>query len=164
MKHAVSLTFLVVVLWLGLSGLYKPVVLGLGVASCALVVYLALRMDVVDHEGHPIHLRPLQVLSYWAWLTREIVRSNVDVARRVLDPKLPIDPCVVTVECSQRTEFGQVVYANSITLTPGTVSMDVSGNRIRVHALTRKAAESLLTGEMDRRVAALEAGRDPAPR
>lgn len=163
MKHAISLTLLVVILWLGLSGLYKPVVLGLGVASCALVVYLSLRMDVVDHEGHPIHLRPLQILGYWAWLTVQIVKSNLDVARRILDPRLPIDPGVVTVECSQRTEFGQVVYANSITLTPGTLSMDVSGNRIRVHALTREAAEDLLTGEMDRRVAALEAGRDPAP-
>jgi multicomponent Na+:H+ antiporter subunit E len=129
--------------------------LGLGALSALLVVTIALRMDVLDREGHPIHLRP-KALLYWPWLGWEIVKSNVDVARRILSPTLPISPTVIRLKASQKSELGKVIYANSITLTPGTVSIDIDGDKIEVHALTREAAQALRTGDMDRRVTRFE--------
>ena len=104
-------------------------------------------------------------LLYLPYLALEIVKANLDVARRILDPKLPIDPVLVRVKTSQASELGQVLYANSITLTPGTVSMQVDGGGILVHAIAREMAEDLEGGEMDRRVTAVErgGGRRPIP-
>jgi multicomponent Na+:H+ antiporter subunit E len=95
-------------------------------------------------------------LPYVPWLLWEILKANVDVARIILHPKLPIRPHLFRVEASQRSEVGQVIYANSITLTPGTISLDVRDNGILVHALTDEAADELKKGEMDGRVTRLE--------
>jgi multicomponent Na+:H+ antiporter subunit E len=155
MAHAISLGAVLFGLWLLLSGHYTPLLLGFGVASCVLVVLISARMDVVDREGHPIHLGP-RALTYWPWLLVEIVKANIDVAKRIVDPKLPISPTMLRVKASQKTEVGRVIYANSITLTPGTVSVDLEGDMIEVHSLTAEGAEALLEGEMDRRVTAME--------
>ena len=142
-------------LWLLLSGHFEPLLLILGLASVALVVWIARRMDVIDHEGHPIGLTP-RILLYWPWLIWEIVKANIDVMRRILDPALPISPTVVRVPASQKTELGTVIYANSITLTPGTVTIDLEGNDLIVHAFSEDGAIALESGEMDRRVTAVE--------
>lgn len=155
MAQAISLGAVLFGLWLLLSGHYTPLLLGFGVASCALVVLISARMDVVDREGHPIHLGP-RALTYWPWLLVEIVKANIDVAKRIVDPKLPISPTMLRVKASQKTEVGRVIYANSITLTPGTVSVELEGDMIEVHSLTVEGAEALLEGEMDRRVTAME--------
>lgn len=155
MAQAISLGAVLFGLWLLLSGHYTPLLLGFGVASCALVVLISARMDVVDREGHPIHLGP-RALTYWPWLFVEIVKANIDVAKRIVDPKLPISPTMLRVKASQKTEVGRVIYANSITLTPGTVSVELEGDMIEVHALTAEGAASLEEGEMDRRVTAME--------
>ena len=137
--------------WLLLSGMFEPLLLILGVASCAVVVAITLRMDLADHEGHPIHLSS-RALTYWPWLMIEIIKANIDVARCVLAPGLPISPTLVRVTATQKSDLGLVIYANSITLTPGTISVDVEPGEILVHALTRAGADALETGEMDRRV------------
>ncbi|MEE8266481.1 MAG: Na+/H+ antiporter subunit E [Acidiferrobacterales bacterium] len=155
MVHAISLALVLFALWLLLSSHYVPLLIGLGALSVLLVVTIALRMGVVDREGHPIHLSP-KALLYWPWLAWEIVKSNVDVARRILSPTLPISPTVIRLKASQKSELGKVIYANSITLTPGTVSIDIDGDKIEVHALTREAAQALRTGDMDRRVTRFE--------
>ena len=142
-------------LWLLLSGHFEPLLLGFGIASCLLVVAIAHRMDVVDHEGHPIHIGH-RALLYWPWLLLEIAKSNVEVARLILHPKMPISPVLVQVPAGQKTDLGQVIYANSITLTPGTVSVELEEGNILVHALTAAGATALEAGEMERRVAALE--------
>ncbi len=155
MIHALSLGAVLLGLWLLLSGHYAFFLLTLGVASTVLVLVIALRMDVVDQEGHPVHLT-FTALLYWPWLGWQIVKANIDVARRILAPGLPISPTVVKVKASQKSEVGKVMYANSITLTPGTISMRLEGDEIEVHALTREVAEELRQGEMDRRVSAVE--------
>ncbi len=152
--HSISLGLVLFGVWLLLAGFFAPLLLGLGVLSCVIVLSIANRMDVIDREGVPIHLG-WRILSYWAWLVVEIVKANLDVARRVLDPKLPIHPVLVRVKASQASELGQVIYANSITLTPGTVSMQVAGGEILVHAIAKEMAEDLEGGEMDRRVTAV---------
>lgn len=153
--HALSLFLVLYAVWLGLSGHFTPFLLIAGAVCCAIAVLIAHRMDVIDHEGHPIHLTWRAPL-YYAWLAWQIAKANVDVAWRVLHPKLPIDPVLERVPTSQHTDLGRVIYANSITLTPGTVATDVTEKTIEVHALTRKGLESLRKGQMDAKVTALE--------
>jgi multicomponent Na+:H+ antiporter subunit E len=155
MIRAISLGGLLYATWWLLSGHLDPLLLGLGSASSLLVVVIAWRMDVIDHEGHPVQLT-WRILLYWPWLLWEIAKANVEVARIIVDPKLPISPRVIRVRASQRSELGQVIYANSITLTPGTVSVDLQDGMIDVHCLTPGLAAGLAQGDMDRRVANVE--------
>ena len=156
--HSLSLGAVLFAVWLLLSGHYTTFIIALGMASCALVVLVTLRMDLADREGHPIHLT-WRALTYWPWLRIEIIKSNIDVAKLILSPNLPITPTLLRVKASQTSDLGQVIYANSITLTPGTISVDVANGEILVHALSREGAEALLEGEMDRRVTRM-AGED----
>ncbi len=156
--HSFSLGAVLFAVWLLLSGHYTPFLIALGIASSALVVLVTLRMDVADREGHPIHLS-WRALTYMPWLMIEIIKANVDVAKQIMSPSLPITPTLLRVKASQTSDLGQVIYANSITLTPGTISVDVANGEILVHALSREGAESLLKGEMDRRVTRM-AGED----
>ncbi|MCP5432288.1 MAG: Na+/H+ antiporter subunit E [Alphaproteobacteria bacterium] len=143
--------------WLLLSGHYTPLILTFGAASILLVLYLVHRMDVVDHNDLPSRFSP-GIIMYYPWLAWEILKSNVDVARIVLDPKLPISPTVFTVDALQKSDIGRVTFANSITLTPGTVTVDIIGKQFIVHALTKEGARAVLSNDMNRRVAALERG------
>jgi len=155
LKHAFNLTLFLFAIWVLLSGHYTPLMLLFGVLSTLFVVFLATRADLIDRETQPVLIK-LSVLFYWVWLGREIIKSNIDVTRRILSPGLPISPTVFTVRAGQKTELGRVTYANSITLVPGTVTMDVDGDVFTVHALTREAAADLKCGEMNRRVCNVE--------
>ncbi|MBW2185529.1 MAG: Na+/H+ antiporter subunit E [Deltaproteobacteria bacterium] len=155
MKHTFYLTMTLVAFWLLLSGHYTPFVLSCGFFSILITVYIALRMDVVDDEAQPIHLTS-SILFYWLWLTKEVVLANIAVCRRIWSPRLNISPTVICVDASQKTPLGIMLYANSITVTPGTVCINIEGNKLEVHALTWSAAQDLLSGEMDRRVSQLE--------
>ena len=156
--RTLSLFALLFLTWLLLSGLYTGLLLGLGVLSCLLVVAVCRRMQIVDLEGHPNHL-VIGMLRYMPWLLWAIVKANIDVARRIVHPRLPVSPRVIRVAVSQKTHLGQVVYANSITLTPGTVAVETGEGTIEVHALTREAAEEVRSGDMDGRVTDLEGER-----
>ncbi len=145
--------------WLLWSGIYQPLTVGFGVASCLFTAWLAARMGIIDEEGNPVHLIPGLIL-YVPWLVWAIIKSNIDVAARILRPGLPISPRVFKVKCSQQNDLGRVVYANSITLTPGTVTIDVEGDELTVHALTAEAEADLLTGDMDSRVTRLQDSGD----
>ncbi len=156
--RTLSLFVLLFLIWLLLSGIYTGLLLGLGVLSCLLVVAVCHRMNIVDPEGHPSHLIP-GLLRYMPWLFWAITKANIDVARRIVHPRLPLAPCVIQVAASQKTHLGQVIYANSITLTPGTVAVETDEGTIDVHALTREAAEDVRSGAMDGRVTDLEGER-----
>lgn len=156
MLHTVSLGLASFGLWLLLSGHYNTLLISLGVISSVIVVIISMRMDVVDHDGHPLHLG-WKALGYLPWLIWKIILSNLDVCRTILHPRLPISPTIVHLKSSQKTELGKVIFVNSITLTPGTVSMQIENNeRIEVHALNQAAALELEEGEMDRRVSRME--------
>jgi len=143
--------------WLILSGHFEPLLMGFGIGSSALVVYLALRMDVVDHEGLPIDLG-VRFWLYVPWLMKEIFVSNVRVARIILTPSLPIDPILVKYHASQKTDLGRAIYANSITLTPGTITTWVDQDTLDVHSLTWIDVDGREEDEMDRRVSWVEQG------
>ena len=141
--------------WLALSGHYTPMLVAAGAASAVLCLLAAIRMRVVDAEGHPIHLFR-GVVTYFPWLIREIVKSGWGVTKLILHPRLPISPTMTVVRASQRTRAAVATYANSITLTPGTITVAVKGNDLTVHALTREGALDLEAGGMDRRVSQFE--------
>jgi multicomponent Na+:H+ antiporter subunit E len=110
---------------------------------------------VIDREGFPVHLSG-RLLTYIPWLTKEIAKSNWDVARIVLDPSLPISPTMQSFRVTPRTDLGKVIYANSITLTPGTITTGIIGDTFEIHALTGAAWDGTEEGEMGRRVCQLE--------
>lgn len=145
-------------LWLILSGHYTPWLLGMGLVATILVVYVAYRMDVVDHEGVPIIHLSLRIIGYSFWLIGEVVKSNLAATRIVLSPTMRISPTVVRFRGQQRSDLGKVIFANSITLTPGTVTVAVKGQDFYVHALFEEAVDGIEEGEMNRRVAQLEEG------
>lgn len=155
LKHTFNLSLFLFAIWLLLSGHYTPLLLALGVLSTLLVVLLATRADLIDRETHVVLLKP-SMLFYWLWLGREIIKSNIDVTRRILSPGLPISPTLFSVRSGQKTDLGRVTYANSITLVPGTVTVDINGDVFTVHALTQAAAADLKRGEMNRRVCDVE--------
>jgi multicomponent Na+:H+ antiporter subunit E len=126
-----------------------------GAASAVVCVLAAIRMRAADAEGHPIELLRGAV-TYFPWLSREIVKSGWAVTKLILHPRLPISPTMTVVRASQRTPVGVATYGNSITLTPGTITVGVSGNVLTVHALTRDGALDLEAGGMDRRVSQFE--------
>jgi len=143
--------------WVVLSGMFTPFLLAAGLATALAVASLALRMEIADREGHPVHLA-LAALTYWPWLLREIAVSAWQVTKIILHPRLPISPALVRFKPSQESTVGLVTHANSITLTPGTVTVEADHEEFLVHALTRTGADAVPGSEMDRRVRRLEGG------
>jgi len=150
-----ALTASLFAFWLLLSGIYTPFLVLSGLGASLAVALLAQRMEVADREGHPIHLA-LAALTYWPWLLREITKSGWQVARIIVDPRLPISPTFVRFKPSQKSTVALATHANSITLTPGTITVDAGHEEFLVHALTRESAAALAGSEMDRRVSRLD--------
>jgi multicomponent Na+:H+ antiporter subunit E len=141
--------------WLALSGHYTPMLITAGAFCAGVCVLAAIRMRAADAEGHPIELFR-GAITYFPWLAREIAKSAWSVTKVILHPRLPISPTMTVVRASQRTPAGIASYANSITLTPGTITVGVNGNDLTVHALVRDGAIDLEEGGMDRRVSQFE--------
>lgn len=156
MTRSISFLAVLYAFWLLLSGIFTPFLLAAGAGSALGVFLLARHMDLIDREGFPIHLGGRALFSYWPWLVKEIVKSAWDVSRRIIDPRMPISPTLVEFAPTQKTDLGLVIHANSITLTPGTIAVEVEPGRFLVHALTREGAAGLAGSEMDRRCTELE--------
>lgn len=148
------LALLLALAWLLWSGFYTPLLLGLGAFSCALVIYLSHRMGLVNSDlfSGTVSLR---LFAYWAWLAKEVVKSSLEVTRCVLSPRLPISPTVAEFDAHTDHPVDLAILGNSITLTPGTLTLQIRDGHFKVHALTEAGAKDLLTGEMDRRVSEL---------
>lgn len=140
--------------WLLLSGHYEPWFVVSGAVLTVATVGFCLLKGITDEEGFPVEKLP-RGLIYWPWLGWQMVLSALNVSRIILHPKLPISPTMVKVDAKERTAVGLTTYANSITLTPGTISVEVSeqGRAVWVHCITRGNAEGLGDDEMNGRVA-----------
>ena len=155
MKHTISLFVTLAAFWLFNSGHYNVLILSLGLVSIAFIIFIADKMDVVDQESQPLYLSR-NIFGYYFWLIKEIIKANSTVVKHVWLGKQSISPSFRRIKVSQQTDMGKVIYANSITLTPGTVAIDLVEDEILVHALIAKDIDSLENGEMDRRVTLLE--------
>lgn len=156
-----SLGIVLFCFWLLLSGalsIHHPLLLVFSAVSIAICLLLAKRMSIADEEGHPIHL-VLRGLWYMPWLVVEIFKSTLHVTRIILSPSLPIHPSMFKIQASQKTRVGVNVYGNSITLTPGTITVAVEGNELEIHALTKTTAEDLKSGGMDEVVTRFEGAK-----
>jgi multicomponent Na+:H+ antiporter subunit E len=155
-----SLAAVLFVFWLLLSGHFTPFLVISGAVSALFIAWLGSVLGYADEEGIPIELVPRGFL-YWPWLVKEAARSALEVAAIVVNPALPISPQLIRVKTSQKTAVGMTIYANSITLTPGTITVEVNRHdkELLVHALTGAGADGLAEGEMDRRVTIMEGRR-----
>lgn len=144
--------------WLAMSGIYTPFLVLAGLGAAIAVAALASRMELADAEGYPARFT-VAVVTYWPWLLKEMLVSGWRVARIIVDPRLPISPVLARFRPSQRTTVGIATHANSITLTPGTITVEARAEEFLVHALTREAARGLEGSQMDRRVRRLEGQR-----
>jgi len=137
--------------WLLLSGHYTPLLLGLGVVSVSLVMWLVKQLDRVDDQ--PLYLSSLpRLASYLVWLFGQVVKANIDVSRRILNPRLPIQPVWQPLEFKLDSDLQKTLYASSVTLTPDTFTTRIEDGRLLVHALWPESIEDLRKGEMQERV------------
>ena len=145
------------VIWLLLSGHYDPLLLTLGVLSCITCLYVTWKAKFIDEEGLPLHLL-IRLPIYTLWLFKEIIKANIDTAKIIIvnNP----DPQNFRVKSSQKTEAGKVTYANSITLTPGTVTTVLDGDILEVHTLSSDMADDVKSGAMDKKVSWLEGNKN----
>ena len=147
------LFFILFSLWLLMSGHYNVLIVSLGIISCAFCVYVAKRGKLIDDEGLPIFFMP-RLLNYLIWLFKEILKSNLSTAKVII--KGNVEPETFTVKASQVTDVARVTYANSITLTPGTVTTKIQKGVFEVHALNSDFGNDVRTNEMDKKVTWLE--------
>lgn len=140
-------------LWLLMSGHYSILIITLGIISCAFCVYVAKRGNLIDDEGLPIFFIP-RLSNYLIWLFKEILKSNLNTAKVIINGK--VEPETFTVKASQVTDVAKVTYANSITLTPGTVTTKMQKDVFEVHALNSNFGNDVRTNEMDKKVTWLE--------
>ena len=154
----VGLLFIVLMAgWLLMSGHYNGLLISLGIISVAFCVWLSHAINATDDEGLPTHIFA-RLPTYLFWLFGEIVKSNYATAKFILNGRS--DPEIFSVTATQNSAAGIATYANSITLTPGTVTIDINEeaakDQILVHALHTNFGEDVRSNDMDRRVTALE--------
>lgn len=134
MIYGVSLSLVLAILWWVLSGSDKTMLLAFGVASVIVTMVLVLRMRILDRETVPF-LRLHSLIPYYIWLGGEMAKSSVAVVKASLKPEIDITPRLVRVPVAANTDLARCVFANSITLTPGTVTVEIEDDACLVHGL-----------------------------
>ncbi len=156
MGRFIILVVALAALWLLLSGYFdKPLLLAFGAGSVLFAAWLARRAHVIDNDSVPSSLFP-GILLYWIWLGGEIGKANIQVIRQALAVEPKLSPKLFLVPNPPKTTVGKATFANSITLTPGTVSVDLRENEILVHALTEELADVAAITDMGERIARIE--------
>lgn len=142
--------------WIILSGEFSFVLLFSGIISSLIVSYMSHDLLIKNVDTKISLIKTIRFIKFLPWLLWQIVLANIDLAIRTLNPKMPINPRLIKFNNNLKTDLGMVILANSITLTPGTVTIDVNKNEYLVHIISEKAAQSLISGEMQARVKAIE--------
>lgn len=156
MMRALFLFLVLGVYWALLSGqFHNYFLIEAGVLCIAFVIWLAGRMGLLDDEGVPARYYP-RLIPYVPYLAWQVILSNWDVLKRIWASDAPIDPRVARVPYATRSGFVTTTYANSITLTPGTVTIDVGERELLIHCLTKEGEDGLLEGDMERHAKTLE--------
>lgn len=156
MRYALTMIILMA-LWLLMSGIYKPLIVGFGVASVIMVGLIGLRMDRQDRSHPDMRLSPLRFVGYFMFLLKEIAKANWAVTKLILAPRAHLRQHLFHTPITQKSDIGQVTFANSITLTPGTITVETEPGRFLVHALDYSAGVPDELADMDRRISHCEA-------
>lgn len=143
-------------LWLLMSGLYKTLILIFGGISILLTLLILHRMDKVDDHKLGYDIGVFATIKYLIWLMVEIAKSNWAVTKMILSGKMPDKQKMFVVPVTQKSEIAQVVFANSITLTPGTITVESEDDNFIVHALDFGDDDMDALADMDARVTAIE--------
>lgn len=149
LRQTYPLAVLLFVLWIILSGKLDAVHLLMGAVSTICITLGTYRLLLLPPAIGPETVHPAMVvpwgrlLTYIPWLCWEIVVASVQVAYLVLHPKMPISPCLIRFRMPLPHTLARLTLATSITLTPGTVTLDVQGDEFFVHALTAEGARGL---------------------
>ncbi|MDD2401028.1 MAG: Na+/H+ antiporter subunit E [Clostridia bacterium] len=161
----VVLSLALFVFWFILSGRTDAKHIIIGIVTAIVTSWICrpvLRLKSTTNRGEVIaayNLPYIKLIPYIFWLLWEVVKANIDVALLVLNPKMPIEPLMVKFKKSMSNPVAHALLANSITLTPGTITVDVQDGVYTIHALTKSAALSLAPekgeGEMPTRVGKL---------
>lgn len=146
-KWAILLSFF----WVLLSGYLQPLLLAFGVASVAIVVIVIKRMDQIDLEPISLHLGH-KTLRYLVWLAGQIILSATHVSKLIWGKSSGVSPALAKISIKNIPPKHHVLYANSITLTPGTLSVDLEGGQVTVHALQAASLEKLEEGSMEKKM------------
>lgn len=156
MLRLIVISIPLMALWLLMSGIYKPLLISFGVLSCAISVWIMHRMEKVDGEVYKLNLNPFRTITYLVWLFKEIAVSSFNVTKIAILPKAKFNQKLFSVPVTQATDMGQVMYANSITLTPGTITVETEPGYFLIHALDHHEDDYAALEDMDQRVSALE--------
>ncbi len=139
-----------------MSGIYKPLIIGLGVVSVVLCIWIVHKLRILEAQPVFGSIEPFSLIAYLFWLTKEIGKADWAVTKVILSPDIPDDQRLIAVPTRQKTDFGRMIFANSITITPGTITVETEEDRFIVHALNKAAADQESLGDMNDRVAATE--------
>lgn len=154
-------TIIMFIFWMLISGETGIIFIISAVVSSLFVAYIS--HDLLFPKRHAtISLkRAYRLLKYSPWLMWQIVLANIDIVYRTLHPSMPIEPHMLEIETDLKTDTGITILANSITLTPGTVTVEAHRNgKFLIHALAKRPAEGLLEGTMQAKVKIVEGADD----
>lgn len=154
LRRAIT-TLILSAVWILWSWHFEPIVVGFGIFSVLFTTFIVNRLGVLDSEGQPYEIN-LRLLRFLPWLVWEVLVANVQAAKLILSPKLKTRPHLIRVHAPQRTSLGKVMYANTITITPGTIALDIQDDVILVHALSDDMASKDSAGATSKIISWLE--------
>jgi multicomponent Na+:H+ antiporter subunit E len=145
------------VFWIFLSTSFEWIHLGLGIIFSFAVAWI--------NSGHALfvpkfHLWP-RILLYIPWLFYKVVQSSLHLSKLILHPALPIAPQLISVDSKLRHHGAIVLLGNSITLTPGTITAEVDGNKLIVHAIDEVSKEDIASRQIESKIADIFKDVDP---
>lgn len=152
--HIAKWAALLSVFWVLLSGYIQPLLLSFGAVSVAIVLLVLKRMDDVDQQPSKLSFSA-QTLRYFTWLLGQIISSSIHVTKLVWGPSSKLSPVLAKIPVNHLPPNKRVLYANSITLTPGTLSVDLEDGEVTVHALQKSSIDELKQGSMEQKIAGI---------
>ena len=149
--HIAKWAVLLSVFWLLLSGMLKPLLLIFGAISVAIVAFTLQRMDKVDQEPQRVG-SGIQLFRYLPWLMWQVILSSIHVTKLIWGFSGKVSPTLANIDVKDVPVSSRALYANSITLTPGTLSVDLVDDELIVHALQKSSIDELKEGYMANKI------------
>lgn len=149
--HIVKWAVVLSIFWLLLSGFIEPLLLSFGAISVVIVLFILKRMDKVENEPGQIGTS-IRLIRYTPWLIGQVFSSAIHVTKLIWGSPDKVSPAIAKINAKDVPASSRVLYANSITLTPGTLSVDLDENEVTVHALHRSSIDELKEGQMEKKI------------